>query len=417
MSHIFISYSRKNQPYARMLADELLRRGFDVWIDDRIDYGDDWEVAIFDAIEQCGAFLPIMTPDAWQSKWVRRECQHAEDEQKAPFPLLLEGKTFPRYNLTQHVDVRTGELPPNDYFARLAKVVKPKATGGVEVGAPEVQTPPPAPPRIQGGETTHALKVDTRQFPIIIKPDWVGKVIPEPFEWCVVPAGKVTLEPGGYLKEVTTFDVPEFQIASYPITNAQFEVFVKAKDGWRNREWWNYSASAKAWRATNERTEAARFRDCADCPREFVTWYAAVAFTCWLSAKTGERITLPTEQQWQRAAQGDDGREYPWGNKWDARKCNSNPSGIGKTTPVTRYPQGMSPFGVLDMSGNVWEWCLTDYTEGSDDISTNTKYRVLHGGPWSDFPQDARAARRSYFDPDGRFDDRGFRVVMGAPPT
>jgi len=399
MSHIFISYSRKNQTYARALADELLRRGFDVWIDDQIDYGDRWQKVIFKAIDDCAAIIILMTPDSLESEWVEREYNYAHKRKKPQFPVLLEGEEFPFYVTAHFVDVRNGNLPKDDFFVKLQRIIKPKGSRGEEI--------------------TVQIPVE-RKFPLILKPDWVGKIIPAPFEWCVIPAGVVTLElsgyDGDYLTQQQTFDVPEFQIARYPITNAQFEVFVTAKDGWRDPQWWNYSDTAKAWRAQKPQSEAADFKDCADCPRETVTWYAAVAFTRWLSAKTGEKITLPAEQQWQRAAQGDDGREYPWGNTWDASKCNSSESGIGKTTPVTQYPQGASPYGAIDMSGNVWEWCLTEFQTGQIDLN-GTNVRVLRGGSWLNYPQFARAARRGNLYPNDRLNGIGFRVVLGSPPT
>lgn len=118
---------------------------------------------------------------------------------------------------------------------------------------------------------------------------------------------------------------------------------------------------------------------------------------------------LPTEQQWQRAAQGDDGRAYPWGAKFDKSRCNFNTS---KPTPVTQYPNGESPFHVLDMSGNVWEWCLTDYDSRDSDINTKATYRVLRGGSWWYADEDnLRAAYRDGSFPDDRDFYRGFRLA------
>ncbi|MBK8024691.1 MAG: SUMF1/EgtB/PvdO family nonheme iron enzyme [Chloroflexi bacterium] len=126
-----------------------------------------------------------------------------------------------------------------------------------------------------------------------------------------------------------------------------------------------------------------------------MSWYEAVAFCRWMSEALGERILLPTEAQWQYAAQGGDGRAYPWGEKWDGTRCNnsvvgllgflrSKPPGHGeRTTPVTAYEgRGDSPFGVADMVGNVWEWCLTDYYDGTNDPSKSSNNRVLRGGSW-----------------------------------
>src|SRR5262245_6275199 len=93
--HIFISYGREQQKYARKLANYLIENGFNVWIDDRINYGADWWDAIVKAIEDCAAFIILMTPDSQESRWVKRECQLAEKFGKITLPLLLEGLNWP----------------------------------------------------------------------------------------------------------------------------------------------------------------------------------------------------------------------------------------------------------------------------------------------------------------------------------
>lgn len=391
MSHIFISYSKKNRDYARAFANKLLDTGFDVWIDDRIDYGEDWWQVIVKAIRECAAFLVVMTPDSDASKWVQREVTLADHLPKPIFPVLRDGDLLSSDNWsmflrTQYADVRDGSFPKDDFHERLRQLITPKPTRGSEV--------------------------KERTFPLIFKPDWVGKIIPEPFEWCVVPAGKVTVEPGGYLKEKTIFDVAEFWIARYPITNAQFDAFVAAKDGSRLPQWWNYSKEAMDWYYGNPIIEPAKFADCTDCPRENLTWYAAVAFTLWLSAKTGERISLPTEAQWQRAAQGNDERKYPWGNEWDMQKYNSSESRFSKTTSVLSYSEGASPFGVMDMSGNVWEWCLTDGKTGENSLE-GANARILRGGSFNSDKYRVHAKYRRDYTPNPNlwFADFGFRVV------
>ena len=94
MSHIFISYSRRNQTYARALAEDLREHGFDVWIDDRIDIGDRWFAVIVRAIETCGAVVVVMSPDSEKSEWVQREILIAQRDHKPLFPILLEGREF-----------------------------------------------------------------------------------------------------------------------------------------------------------------------------------------------------------------------------------------------------------------------------------------------------------------------------------
>ncbi|MGJ3238888.1 MAG: TIR domain-containing protein [Anaerolineae bacterium] len=121
MSHIFISYSRLDHVYSHMLVDRLNAEGFKVWIDTLdLQTGSIWEREIFDAIDGCSAFIVLMSPTAYASDWVLRECQYAEKRGKPTFPLLLEGEEFPRYSISQYEDVRQGKLPRDRFFSNLA---------------------------------------------------------------------------------------------------------------------------------------------------------------------------------------------------------------------------------------------------------------------------------------------------------
>ena len=133
MTYVFISYSKKNRAYARKLADYLLERGFDVWIDDRIDFGTNWEREIFKAIDGCAAFVVIMTPELYESDWVQRERLHAEARKKPPLPLLLEGEVFPFYRPTQYSDVRPGRAPSQAFLKRLASFVPSNESTGQDL--------------------------------------------------------------------------------------------------------------------------------------------------------------------------------------------------------------------------------------------------------------------------------------------
>lgn len=138
MAPVFISYSRRDQPYARALAEALRKHGFDVWIDDRIDYGTRWWRTIEEAIQNCGALVVIMTPDSRNSEWVEREILLAQRQNKPIFPLLLKGEEFGLLITTQFVDVRHGNLPPDDFYHDLQLVVPTGAAAGRMV-APEQQ--------------------------------------------------------------------------------------------------------------------------------------------------------------------------------------------------------------------------------------------------------------------------------------
>src|SRR5262249_10099535 len=151
-------------------------------------------------------------------------------------------------------------------------------------------------------------------------------------EWIDIPAGKVTLK-----EDAEIYSVEPFAISKYPVTYAQFETFVSAHDGYQNDEWWaglahrDKAPGEQAWKIDHH-------------PRENVNWYEAVAFTRWLGAKMQMNVRLPTEAQWQCAAQGRDGRKFPWGKNFDKTRCNTMESGIGRTTPVDQYPSGASAF-------------------------------------------------------------------------
>lgn len=236
--------------------------------------------------------------------------------------------------------------------------------------------------------------------------------LPAPFAWIDIP-GK------------------SYRIAKYPTTNAQFAPFVEA-GGYDQRQWWTdagWDVKLKGWTwdwnlnapaATNEAWTAPRFwNDPAwngvDYPVVGVSWYEAVAYCRWLSHQTGESIMLPTEEQWQYAAQGDDGRLYPWGNEWDCKRCNNSvkPCQSSGTTPVRQYEgQNDSPFGVVDMSGNVWEWCLTDFQNKTNDLDSPAESRVIRGGGWFHFTNaDCRTNFRYYDVPFGWYNFRGFRIT------
>jgi formylglycine-generating enzyme required for sulfatase activity len=233
-------------------------------------------------------------------------------------------------------------------------------------------------------------------------------LMPQPFAWMPIPAGQVCLgktdiEPSdekfwlgpGYIPKGTTRieSVSAFEIARYPITNAHFALFVE-EGGYINPAYW----TEVGWAIREEQrwTQPLFWHDATwnkcDYPVVGVSWYEALAFCRWLSDRTNERITLPTEAQWQYAAQGDSRRAVAWDFDTNANDDDliewANWGGFGDssgTTPVTRYEgRNESPFGVVDMTGNVWEWCITDYQTGNHDPE-GKRERVAKGGSWQLF--------------------------------
>ncbi len=153
-----------------------------------------------------------------------------------------------------------------------------------------------------------------------------------------------------------------------------------------------------------------------------VSWYDADAYCRWVGG------SLPTEQQWEKAARGTDGRIYPWGDEFDGTLLNYKDAsfdgdmnfndGFRFTAPVGSYPQGASPYGALDMAGNVWEWTADWYQGGYNPLPSvqnpNGPARVLRGGSWNHEQAGMRAAYRLESSPSTLVDNFGFRCVVPA---
>ena len=171
-----------------------------------------------------------------------------------------------------------------------------------------------------------------------------------------------------------------FRITRTPITNAQYAAFVAAT-GWRAPDvdpetWAGYRlvhpygrTRRHAW--SDGRPPAGR----ADHPVVLVSHADARAYASWLSQITGRTWRLPAEAEWEKAVRGTDGRAFPWGETWDPARANSHDQGPFDTLPVGRFPQGAGPFGLLDGSGQVFEWTATPSGQGRF---------VVKGGSWDD---------------------------------
>ena len=163
-----------------------------------------------------------------------------------------------------------------------------------------------------------------------------------------------------------------------PVSNAQYALFTAAT-GHAPPEHWNGKRPARGLESH---------------PVVKVSWHDALAYCRWLGEVTRQPVGLPSEAEWEKAARGaDDARAYPWGDGFDASRCNIGESGFGGTTPVGVFVNGASPYGCLDMVGNVWEWTRSLYLpypfdaddpnredlQAGNDSSSHFKF---YGGGW-----------------------------------
>lgn len=189
-----------------------------------------------------------------------------------------------------------------------------------------------------------------------------------------------------------------FWIDRYPVTNADYCDFLNKRGNKKEGgvEWLDESQSD-----INKLRE--RFVVSAGYEKHPVTgvsWYGATAYAA------SVRKRLPTEVGWEKAARGVDGRMYPWGDEFDARRCNTSESKYADTTVVGQFSGlGSSVYGCEDMAGNVWEWTATAWSEEDDSR------RVVRGGAWGDLHGFAACAYRSSYNPGARYNGIGFRCA------
>jgi formylglycine-generating enzyme required for sulfatase activity len=229
-----------------------------------------------------------------------------------------------------------------------------------------------------------------------------------------------------YEREVEqhTVNLPDYFMARYPVTVAQFKAFVE-ESGY-------------------DQADEDSVRGVPNHPVVTVTWFDALAYCNWLTGKLKEKaravkvenpveqsfwqrlangeltVTLPSEAEWEKAARGDKGAgNFPWGDDITPNHANYGDTNINRTSAVGCFPQGRSPYGLLDMSGNVWEWTRSIHDkypykpeEKRETLGDKNSARVVRGGAFLDVEWYVRCAVRLRLDPDLRYWDQGFRVVV-----
>jgi formylglycine-generating enzyme required for sulfatase activity len=278
-----------------------------------------------------------------------------------------------------------------------------------------------------------------------------------------------------------------FAIAQFPVTNAEWALFMQA-GGYEEERWWE-TEEARAWRRGEGTAEGAKqqwrddrkwMQDNFDSIRQLhqqgritskqaddweaiarmsddefeillaegyppgrqtqpafwhddafnhpaqpvvgVCWFEARAYCAWLSAQTDETFRLPTEAEWEAAARGVQCRRYAFGDDFDAAHCNAFETHVRHTTPIGVFSGGQTPEGLVDMTGNTWDWTSSLYSpypydaaDGREAPSPPGARRVVHGGSWSSDRVNARASSRNGYAPVNRDDYVGLRVVRSSP--
>jgi formylglycine-generating enzyme required for sulfatase activity len=297
--------------------------------------------------------------------------------------------------------IGTSGCQPQETATERAQEEMPTPVTPIVLATPTPKPPPPTPtpmPPTPTKEATTSAAGVAAATPATPEPTTppVSDVVVE------IPAGPFTMgSDKGDPEDAPAHqvDLPAFEIDKFEVTNADFGVFVQAT---------NYQtyAEQKGYQTWKDQAGAGKENH----PVVMVTWDDAAAFCQWV----GKR--LPTEAEWEKAARGQDGRTFPWGNDWDPAKANVKETGLRGTAAVGSFGAGASPYGVEDMAGNVWEWTADWYQpypkNTTPDDYYGEKFRVTRGGGWFDEEAQVRSFNRNAADPAKTAnDDLGFRCA------
>ncbi len=377
---IFISHAHQDAEVAQRLAHDLADHGYDIWIaPDSIRPGEKWVEAINRGLEESSIFVLLLSPDAVASRWVKMETNAAIEFEHGGeiqfYPLMLKACRLPALWRTFHyISLQNGY---EQGYAQLANLLKPETT------------PSPPAPRVvlRDIATAKVVKADSSRTK-------------EQNSFVDAKTGKafVRVSAGEFLygDDKKKMYLDGFWMAKTPVTNAEYKRFLDANPShdvpFRDAGWampYNWDRQQRAYQEGKD-----------DHPVVLVSWHDAKLYAKWAG------MELPTDEQWEKAARGTDGGQYPWGEEWRDNHCNTWESNIGSTTSVGQFsPQGDSYYGCIDMVGNVWEWTNVVDKEGFI-------FRALRGGSWSYKRQFALLADRYDDIPVASSDNFGFRVVV-----
>lgn len=443
----FICYAHENIRFVERLAQKLQEHGVPVWLDQwEIAPAESWDVAITRAVRECSHFLLVLSPPAVRSWSVRQQYLLAKETNKIVVPILRQPCQVPvELRPVPPLDFTADELDwplshlLRSYFPEQARPVEsPSTSWSIRKFLTSSRWPPlgstVTTPWLGPSILLLALFVSTlflwpseaNDFsPPTLALETLAVIptaTPLPFvrpidnkAMAFVPAGKFLQGSPETDPEADRDEMPQRQVYIAAFWIDQTEV----TNG-------DYRRCVSAGGCTPSRDQGHAFAG-VDYPVVGVDWFQAVSYCQWAGGR------LPTEAEWEKAARGTDGRIYPWGNLFDGSRLNScdqnciqdwRDSGANDdykyTAPVGSYPAGASPYGVLDMSGNVWEWVFDWYAEDyyqhgpleNPQGPAFGQQRVIRGGSWHYAGRNLRAVNRHKDIPTFRYDKIGFRCVV-----
>lgn len=418
---VFLCHSSNDKPAVRELYQKLCAEAWiQPWLDEEELFpGDDWDLAIEKAVEKSDVVLVCLSNGSINKRgYVQKELRFALDialeipeEEIFIVPLRLEECIPPRsLRDWQYADYFEGQRDRS--FQKLLVSLQRRADS---LGL-----------KFQEPASKEIKKIDEKGNSVQVSaPKFVSTsnniTLSNGIELLRIPNGKFLMGTNDNQASVFSDEKPQhtvnipydYWMARYPVTNELYNIYIKFRGG---------NHPVEDWQKKKEH------------PVVHISWNNAVSYCQWLNDLfRGELpsslvLRLPTEAEWEKAARGTDGREYPWGNGFDAKKCNipnvwSNMFSSSSTTPVTKYsPTGDSPYACADMIGNVAEWTHSKHSAYPYKINDEQEYentsatRITRGGVYSLYKDwHVSSTFRRQLNPDVVGENLGFRICL-APP-